>query len=694
MEILSWINFILSNFLLITASTIIYYRLFKKREKNESGKKIISTFIIYISIITILEIFLGIIGQLNYTSVLITTYLLSFLIILLNRKNTITYNKSLFKPNLLTILVFTPFIIIFILRAFNAIIQVPLEYDSLAYHLPFMAEWLQTASIKSVYYSAFASPIGYYPSNHELLDLWLALPFKNDFLINLINFPIIIILIISLWEIFKTLKIDKTIRIFSIASLVYIPIFLRQIGLPLVDIFFCTTFSIAIYYLIKNYQEKENTSNLIIFGLAIGLFIGTKYLGIVYSAIPLIIFFLINILEKKLIKKLLITSVCILLTGSFFYIRNFIDSGNPLFPTEIILFGKQIFQGYPNMNDKITNTSILNNIHTLSDIKFATKTYFHMTGYNFRLYALLLIPLTILTFKKINNEKKLLITIIFSTIAYFYLYLISPYSWRDFTPNIRYSMPFLLLLTICSSIFINKIKHKTIFYLLISLGITHTIIFLIFFTPEHILHNDKIIIDLLSIKENLIQFAIFCITISISMFLIFINSKKIKTIIITVIIISSSYLAYFSINTRNKYAEYFYNTIYQQDKKLKELSEAFIWLNKNTNAKRVAYTGFNFHYPLYGENINREVNYININDCKNCRYVNYKNSPQSIRTKPNENAWLNNLKIANKEYIIISSKFAIELQMFEKEWINKNPNNFKLIYHNDTAEIYKILSLP
>ena len=114
------------------------------------------------------------------------------------------------------------------------------------------------------------------------------------------------------------------------------------------------------------------------------------------------------------------------------------------------------------------------------------------------------------------------------------------------------------------------------------------------------------------------------------------------------------------------------------------------WLNKNAPQGKIAYSGFNFHYPLYGRDLAREVDYININECADCRYVDYKNSEQSIRRDPDFDAWIFNLKKKNKEYLVVDPVKIKTVPSYEFEWANKNPDIFKEVFYVKNIHVFKI----
>lgn len=391
MQTANFINFVGLNLATGISSFLIVLWLTHYRVRSFS-KLLLSLFIVFCSQIIIIEILLGTLSMLSYKNICIVIYLIFFGLIFLLGRNTLK-NLKVEKaerdyPDLFSILIlFSPIIFLLFAKAFNAALQIPLEYDSIAYHLPFVAKWLQTGTLNNLYYSAFAGPISYYPSNYELLGLWTFLPFRNDFFANLINFPLFIILGTVIWRIFRNFGIDKNTALIATAIPFYMPIFLHQAGLPLVDLFFVLIFAISIYFLqeISINQEKEKYSDFLLFGLSIGLFIGTKYLGLVYGALIILLlagiaFYHAKNKKIKLYKAGFITIAGILFTGSFFYIRNWIDSGNPLFPVDVNFSGINIFEGYQGVNENLKSTSLLENFHNQVRIREFLKTLFYITG--------------------------------------------------------------------------------------------------------------------------------------------------------------------------------------------------------------------------------------------------------------------------------------------------------------------------
>lgn len=724
MEITNFLNFTGLN-LAVGASSLLIVFWINNYSIHSISKLLISLFIIFCSQIVLIEILLGIFGLLTYTNISIATYSVFTVVAILLGKKVVKNLKFEVEtkdyPNFFIIsILFGPILFLLFAKFFNAALQIPLEYDSIAYHLPFIAQWLQNGSLNEVYYSAFAGPISYYPSNYELLDLWTFLPFTNDFFANLLNFSLFAVLGVVIWRILRNLKIDQNTAIISTAIPFYMPIFLHQAGLPLVDLFFALSFAISIFFLQEIYNNKEEKySDFLLFGLSLGLFIGTKYLGLVYGALIVFLLILISFYKFKrkkinMLKAGTITVIGILLTGSFFYIRNWIDSGNPLFPVDLTLFGFNLLEGYKGagVNEMLVNTSLIHNLDSFSAIKDKIIKFFYITGP----YGLISIVLPLVIFlelaitslykkivKKIPiNKYSLTIPAALGVtlLIYFYLYLKAPYTFRDFFPNIRYAMPFLILGTIGVGYVANKLSFlKKSFYIFTVFTFVFSFLFLIFSPPESLSYTDKFFLD----YSVFLKYKGILVTLFIALISIFYvcqignlktKSKTLKYGIVGFLILGSFFSTYrffdFGYKERELLRDYWTSSYFGEDQTLIDIIRASEWLNQNDLESNIAYSGFNFHYYLYGRSFSREVDYININECTNCRYFDYRNSEDSIRRDPNYQNWLQNLAEYEKKYLVVNPVSTSGVRSYEFEWANENPKSFEKVFNVNDIYIYKI----
>jgi len=682
------LNLILLNITVFSGSLAIANRLL---EKNDTIHLFAYTGFFYIAQIIFLQTFLGIFELLNVVDLSILTYSFNLPIIFLLGKDFFKKEKSEIKAKshstLLLILPFLPLAIILIIELFNALIQPVWEYDSLTYHLPMIAEWIKTESLWSIFYSAYSGPIAYYPGNGELLSMWYMLPLGNDYLANIQNIILLPIFIITALSLGKKIKLPTSISVLFCALFAYSPIVLKEIGTPHVDLLFALSFLYCIYFFI-DYSRTKHPKYIVFFLSALAIFIGTKYLALPFGAIIGTIFFLYAF-RIKTIKYFLLSIIPVLFLGKFFFLRNFFITGNPLFPSAVSLGPLTIFEGYRNMTKDIFSWSLLKNIPSLSYVETfeMIKRYFFRTGYQTFMILFALIPAIYLLFKK--STRKISGTLIIFLGLFFFMYLISPFSYIDFDANIRYS----ILALLCGYALIAytawkvpglKIPIFSATTILIGLSLIIT-----FITPDlpHEIFNLKLISaypDLATTFFVKILFFILLLLLSIKFF----NNKKLVALAILILIPC----ALFSFNGQifqtkekikyeiltHKYPEFY-----------KNLFAGFDWLEKNTApTAKISYTGFNLHYPLHSTHFNKNIFYTNINTCTNCLYHEFKNSPNGILSNPDKEAWLSNLKSSGINYLIVFNEG--NLLKYEPDWIASTPDKFEKVFSIDTVNIYLI----
>lgn len=715
-------TFVLLNCIVIATAVCTAMKIYDFKLENY-GKLVLTSTILFFFQIFFSEIILGTLGILWFINIFIFHCVIGIIVLSLWGKKTIKQNFKpvlLKKKNLLIFLaIFSPFFIILVIRYFNALFQVPLEYDNIAYHLPFVVEWFKTGDLKPIYYSAFAGPLGYYPSNFELFDLWVLLPFGKDYLFNLVNFPIFLILIISLYKVARNLAIPRSIAMITAALFIYMPQTFRQMGVPLVDLFFCLTFTNTLYFL-QEYIKKKTYADLILFSISGGLFIGTKYLGIPYMSIPFVIITIIliqNLWNKKreLLKRIFILGTGLFSGGGFWYLRNWVDSGNPLFPVDVKILGIEIFKGYYGLTERLLGYSLENNVKDIGKLKEFLHGFFQMIGGEILLISFSLAVLIIIIGKYIyaivriqNNKKQILkenflsFLFLITSIFYFYLYWKAPYTYINLIPNVRYAMMFLIIGCLATGFIFSRIKIllPVLYFSALSI-IIYNVIFLILFPEPNIYTNDKMILDyglIESYPALFIAYSIILAFICIFLSLFFFKKIKIKfsVVLIMVTFIFSGLLLNTTFEEREKLIPYFYDKWFianNPNREIRALLETAQWLDKNDPDAKIAYSGFNFHYHLFGRQLQREVDYININDCRHCRYQDFKDSSQSIRINPNFQNWIENLQAKNKKYLIVAPAHLGNVEIFEYEWAKMNRQNFKQVFKQGEVYIYRIVYL-
>lgn len=223
----------------------------------------------------------------------------------------------------------------------------PPPWDCFVYHLTFPARWLQEGRIFLVTVP-FGDQAGtYFPSNVELLYLFLMFPFREEFLTPLVQF----LFLLGIGAV--TLKIAGGAGCSRGSSLgagllaMVVPGMLHQAAAPEVDLAFAFFFLAALHFILMSLRDRASLRYFVMASVALGLFVGTKYIALVFGA-TLLPLFVPAIVRGRAAPRLAgFVAIC-LLTGGFWYVRNWVVAGNPVFPLEMKFFGIEIFPGgYP-----------------------------------------------------------------------------------------------------------------------------------------------------------------------------------------------------------------------------------------------------------------------------------------------------------------------------------------------------------
>ena len=653
--------------------------------KMGAVSKAVLVFLYSYAVPIFLMTFLGAFGLLKYPFVLAALVLLNTILLCLKWKLKMKFEINL-HLDWKILLVYSPLILFLIVKFITASQSGVVETDSLIYHIPFAAKWLQTGSIWAPYYTAYVGPLGYYPGNHELLSLFAFLPFNEDVLINLINFPLFIGFGVVLYALARMFGLGGWKAVLAPSVFLFAPMIIRQCGIPQNDLFFIFSLAVALYFAVRGYLEKDfSFGSLFPVGVALGLFMGTKSSGAVYSGVFLLIMTVVLLVHyrKKVRMYLSLPYLCgvAFLFGGFWYLRNWIYTGNPLFPLDVKIGGLHIFQGYDSFVEVYKNSSLIANFS------------FDSFGEVFESAILSMGPVVVVIvlaffggcLKRCFDRGFRVVSLFLLLIpVVFLLYLITPFSYSNVYPNIRYLLPFFLL---CYAVMVGVLKRGYMLVYLLSLfG------FLLIAKQRSLLEyiNDYVFYDI-----SCIWLALLIGVVAVGCFLLWKRWKgwggRAVLLILIVFCFGLFFDKSFILREEKGYDSFivFDSYIYNED-----MVAAYKFIDKNVpEDAKIAYTRGAAHLSLYGKHWGREVDYININDCGGCIYHDFKDSKDSILRDPNEESWLENLAAKDKQYLVILSRYFDDsggIPFYELEWAQLNPEKFELLFKQNDTYVYKI----
>ncbi len=165
----------------------------------------------------------------------------------------------------------------------------------------------------------------YYPGSGELVNvvlILLGLPLSFS------NIIATVVLSFALYILARTFSLEKNYSILFSLSFVTLNAVVRWLNFALVDLWMATFFVFAIILLEK---PQKTISYFLKLGFVMGMILGIKYTAISFL-IPLLIFYFPRIIKFVNLKYIVFFLIPFSIFGLFWYVRNYIFTGNPFYP--------------------------------------------------------------------------------------------------------------------------------------------------------------------------------------------------------------------------------------------------------------------------------------------------------------------------------------------------------------------------
>ena len=331
--------------------------------RRTGWSRFISTFLFLYSQIIITEFLLGLISALyNYSLFALNLAISAIILTILYKKSsgelfknyraktqrsyTLIRNNICEDP-LWSVLLFLG--ILFVLWiVFLGIVFPALDFDGNSYHLTFIANVIQN-------HNFFDPPtsltwLAGYPKGGEFIQMWSALITHNDIFTDLAQIPFMILGVYALYEVSVTLEANKKHARFSALLFLFVPVVLNQLKTTYVDVMLCSLFFASLAMLVKNKLDKLD---LLLVGTLFSLTISVKSTGFLFVLVVLpLLFWRIydnRIKKSASIIKNYINPLLVVITpaafGLYWYVKNFVQYGSPIYPFGFKMLGRSVFPG-------------------------------------------------------------------------------------------------------------------------------------------------------------------------------------------------------------------------------------------------------------------------------------------------------------------------------------------------------------
>jgi hypothetical protein len=232
----------------------------------------------------------------------------------------------------------------------SLLLPVKVVSDGPIYHLYFAVRWWKAGRLFLV-----ATPFGenaatYFPANGDVWFTWLMVAWGGDRLARIGQAPFLLLAAVAVFRSGRMLGASRN------SALVATCWFLTSTPLLIfsyeanVDTIFVAFYMIAVFFFLLDFQAAAGTAALVLGGLAAGIALGTKPVGVVF--VPPLLALVLGVKGarsrsmRKTLAAFFLILFCLLLTAGFWFGRNLLLTGNPLYPLHLERFGRSILSGW------------------------------------------------------------------------------------------------------------------------------------------------------------------------------------------------------------------------------------------------------------------------------------------------------------------------------------------------------------
>lgn len=225
--------------------------------------------------------------------------------------------------------------------------------DVTNFTLPNVARWIQGETLWQQNEFVPLFPVGTYPNNGDVIFLAVALPWRNDAFVRLVELPLLAMVAVATYAIARELRAPRAAAIVFATLLVST----RSVASPALealkpDTFMLATFAAGTLFLLRHARTGRR-SDLVLAGIGLGLAFGARWYGVTGVAVVLAVWAAGWLFARRpvmvILRNGLVIGTVVVACGSFWFLRNAVETGNPVFPVRVDLFGLTLLDAPPDL---------------------------------------------------------------------------------------------------------------------------------------------------------------------------------------------------------------------------------------------------------------------------------------------------------------------------------------------------------
>ena len=569
----------------------------------------------------------------------------------------------------------------------RGLLRPPLSWDSLMYHLPIVATWVQEGRITPVFGMRPLSFYGYMPSGGSAWLWWWMAPSHSELYANLAFFPQAALLALAVGAVARELGARRSWPMAAYLTLL-MPTVIRWTATQYVDILVGAGIAAATFFALR-WMRAPVWSAAVGVGVGLGLASGAKVLGLAYALglAPVAVVLAggaggARTEWKRRIPQAAAALLLCALAGGFFYAQNLALGAGPLAarcdPPDA---GVKVMPTIPRVNtvaylwkDMIDKGWLLDSflgITTPGSLELGVGPQV------FLLLAALLLPLG---FSGVSGQRRAALLVWSQIVVQLFVWVTVPYaSSGHLFANIRYIIGALGLAFAGVVAWAERKGMREAWLAGITLALLIQDLLML---HAEMPHGVRLVVAALDVTA---------VALALSPGLRGFARRRVRELAVAAVVLAlagAPFLAEFRVKDR---ARAFLREFTTHKVATHHFARAWHWLDLYGGDSTVAVVGMPvsyFLYPAMGPHLERRAIYVNVNHQDSRRTVDYPGC--NPRVDPDPQAWAENLRKQDVRWLWLSRFPQIDFAE-ENLWAQLRPDLFAVRYQDNTNVIYEFL---
>ncbi len=563
----------------------------------------------------------------------------------------------------------------------RGLLRPPLSWDSLMYHLPIVATWVQEGRITPVFGMRPLSFYGYMPAGGSAWLWWWMAPSHSELYANLAFFPQAALLALAVGAVARELGARRSWPLAAYLTLL-MPTVIRWSATQYVDILVGAGIVAAAFFALR-WMRAPRWSDAACVGIGLGLASGAKVLGLAYALglAPLAVVLARREWKRRLPQVAAALLLCIAI-GGYFYAQNLALGAGPLAarcdPPDA---GVKVAPAIPRINTvAFLWEEMIDKGWLLDSFLGVTRPGSLELGVGPQVFLLLPALLLPLGFAGFAGHRRAALLVWSQIVVQLFIWVTVPYaSHGHLFANIRYLIGALGLASAGVVAWAERKGMRDAWLVGITLALLIQDLLMLHAEMPR------------GVRLALAALDVAAVALALSPGLRGFARRRVRELTVAAVVLAlagSPFLARFRVKDR---ARAFLREFTTHKVSTYHFARAWQWLDLHGGDGTVAVVGSPvsyFVYPAMGPHLERRATYVNINRQDARRTVDYPGC--NPRVDPDPQAWVENLREQGVRWVWLSRYPQIELPE-EHAWAQLRPDSFAVRYQDNTNVIYEFL---